>query len=173
MFFASLSILISKRMLTILHFCTMQLTSVIFLFSRLKKYFVLSFYLKQELLIKANPKNLRLGTSRSNMAIVLSDMLSDSIKYQDLWSATHTLIAIFLIRNSYLLIKIGSKRIDKSLYSIPADCKSAGTLALLIHIGCTGRKEATRLLFCRICYPTALSIRIFDPQLIPINQNWK
>ena len=84
MFFASLSILISKRMLTILHFRAMQLTSVIFLFSRLKKYFVLSFYLKQELLIKANPKNLRLGTSRSNMAIVLSDMLSDSIKYKDL-----------------------------------------------------------------------------------------
>ena len=71
-------------MLTILHFRAMQLTSVIFLFTRLKKYFVLSFYLKQELLIKGNPKNLRLGTSRSNMAIVLSDMLSDSIKYQDL-----------------------------------------------------------------------------------------
>ena len=74
MFFASLSILISKRMLTIPHFRAMQLTSVIFLFSRLKKYFVLSFYLKQELLIKANPKNLWLGTSRSNKAIVQSDM---------------------------------------------------------------------------------------------------
>ena len=74
MFFASLSILISKRMLTILHFRAMQLTSVIFLFSRLKKYFVLSFYLKQELLIKGNPKNLRLGTKRSNRTIVLSDM---------------------------------------------------------------------------------------------------
>ena len=102
MFFASLSILISKRMLTILHFRTMQLTSVIFLFSRLKKYFVLGFYLKQELLIKWNPKNLRLGTKSNNKAIVLSDMLSDSIKYKDLWSATYTLIAIFLIRNSYL-----------------------------------------------------------------------
>ena len=74
MFFASLSILISKRMLTILHFRAIQLTSVIFWFSRLKKYFVLSFYLKQELLIKANPKNLWLGTSRSNKAIVQSDM---------------------------------------------------------------------------------------------------
>ena len=31
-------------------------------------------------------------------------------------------------------IKIGSKRIDKSLYSIPADYKSAGTLVLLVHI---------------------------------------
>ena len=71
-------------MLTIPHFRVIQLTSVIFLFSRLKKYFVLSFYLKQELLIKGNPKNLRLGTKRNNMAIVLSDMLSDSIKYQDL-----------------------------------------------------------------------------------------
>ena len=84
MFFASLSILISKRMLTILHFRAMQLTSVIFLFSRLKKYFVLSFYLKQELLIKGTPKNLRLGTKSNNKAIVLSDMLSGSIKYQDL-----------------------------------------------------------------------------------------
>ena len=65
MFFASLSILISKRMLTILHFRTMQLTSVIFLFSRLKKYFVLSFYLKQELLIKGNPKNFRLGNYKN------------------------------------------------------------------------------------------------------------
>ena len=84
MFFASLSILISKRMLTILHFRAMQLTSVIFLFSRLKKYFVLSFYLKQELLIKANPKNFSLETIKtleSNKANVLSDMLSDSIKY--------------------------------------------------------------------------------------------
>ena len=71
-------------MLTIPHFRAMQLTSVIFLFSRLKKYFVLSFYLKQELLIKGNPKNLRLGTKSNNKTIVLSDMLSDSIKYQDL-----------------------------------------------------------------------------------------
>ena len=86
MFFASLSILISKRMLTILHFRTMQLTSVIFLFSRLKKYFVLSFYLKQGLMIKGNPKNLWLGTKRSNRTIVLSDMLSGSIKYKDLCS---------------------------------------------------------------------------------------
>ena len=81
MFFASLSILISKLMLTIQHFRAMQLTSVIFLFSKLKKYFVLSFYLKQELLIKGNPKNFRLGTKRNNKTIVLSDMLSDSIKY--------------------------------------------------------------------------------------------
>ena len=51
---------------------------------QIEKYFVLSFYLKQELLIKGNPKNLRLGTKRSNRTIVLSDMLSDSIKYQDL-----------------------------------------------------------------------------------------
>ena len=30
--------------------------------------------------------------------------------------------------------------------------------------------ETTWLLFCRICYPTALNIRICDPKLIPINQ---
>jgi len=31
-------------------------------------------------------------------------------------------------------------------------------------------QEATMLLFCRICYPTALSIRICDLKFIPINQ---
>ena len=43
---------------------------------QIEKYFVLSFYLKQELLIKGNPKNLRFGTKRNNKTIVLSDMLS-------------------------------------------------------------------------------------------------
>ena len=54
-------------------------------------------------------------------------------------------------------IKIGSKRIDKSLYSIPADYKSAGTLVLLVYIvACKPRcLGATRVMFCRICYPTA------------------
>ena len=68
--------------------------------------------------------------------------------------------------------KIGSKRIEKSLYSIPADYKSAGTLVLLVYIvACKPRcLGATRLLFCRICYPAAKNIRIFDPRLIPINQ---
>ena len=31
--------------------------------------------------------------------------------------------------------------IDKSLYSIPADYKSAGTLALLVHFSCTEKKS--------------------------------
>ena len=79
-------------MLTILHFRAMQLTSVIFLFSRLKKYFVLSFYLKQELLIKGNPKNLRLGTKRNNKTIVLSEYMK---KNQD-----------FMIQKSYLQIAL-------------------------------------------------------------------
>ena len=30
--------------------------------------------------------------------------------------------------------------------------------------------ETTRLMFCRICYPTAKNIRICDPKNIPINQ---
>ena len=30
--------------------------------------------------------------------------------------------------------------------------------------------ETAKLMFCRICYPTAKNIRIFDPRLIPINQ---
>ena len=30
--------------------------------------------------------------------------------------------------------------------------------------------RATRVMFCRICNPTAKNIRIFDPRLIPINQ---
>ena len=44
-------------------------------------------------------------------------------------------------------------------------CKSAGTLVLLVQ-NC---KETARLLFCRICYPTAKSIRICDPKFILIN----
>jgi len=58
----------------------------------LKKYFVLSFYLKQELLIKGNPKNLRLGTSRSNKTIVLSEYMK---KNQD-----------FMIQVMYLQIAL-------------------------------------------------------------------
>jgi|GEM_PF-3627559 len=50
-------------------------------------------------------------------------MLSDSIKYKDLRSEKHTYKSA-----------IGSKRIKKSLYYIPADCKSAGTIALLVYI---------------------------------------
>ena len=30
--------------------------------------------------------------------------------------------------------------------------------------------ETAKLMFCRICYPTALNIRIFNPILIPFNQ---
>ena len=30
--------------------------------------------------------------------------------------------------------------------------------------------ETAKLMFCRICYPTALNIRIFNPILISINQ---
>ena len=56
MFLASLSILISKRMLTIPHFRAIQLTSVIFWFSRLKKYFVLSFIEEMFLMIIQNLK---------------------------------------------------------------------------------------------------------------------
>ena len=49
--------------------------------------------------------------------------------------------------------KIGSKRIEKSLYLIPADCKSAGTLVLLVYAACRDNieykncREATRLMF--------------------------
>ena len=43
--------------------------------------------------------------SRNNKSNVLSDMLSDSKKYKDLRSETHT----------YLIKKIGSKRIEKIL----------------------------------------------------------
>ena len=51
---------------------------------QIEKIFCPKFLLKARTLIKGNPKNLRLGTKRSNKTIVLSDMLSDSIKYQDL-----------------------------------------------------------------------------------------
>ena len=96
--------------------------------------------------------------SRNNKSNVLSDMLSDSKKYKDLRSETHT----------YLIKKIGSKRIEKSLYLIPADYKSAGTLALLLHIRRHNKykncREATRLMFWRTSYPTAKNIRICDPR---------
>ena len=50
-------------------------------------------------------------------------MPSDSKKYKDLRSEKHT-----------YKLAIVSKRIEKSLYSIPADCKSAGTIVLLVYI---------------------------------------
>ncbi len=59
---------------------------------------------------------------RNSKANVLPDMLSGCIEYQDLRSEKHT-----------YKLAIGSKRIEKSLYLIPADCKSAGTIALLLH----------------------------------------
>ena len=62
---------------------------------------------------------------RNSKTNVLSDMLSDSIKYQDLRSKKHT-----------YKLAIVSKRIEKSLYYIPADCKSAGTIVLLVYAAC-------------------------------------
>ena len=59
---------------------------------------------------------------RNSKTNVLSDMPSDSKKYKDLRSEKHT-----------YKLAIVSKRIEKSLYLIPADCKSAGTIVLLRH----------------------------------------
>ena len=64
---------------------------------------------------------------RNNKTNVLSDMPSDSKKYKDLRSEKHT-----------YKLAIVSKRIEKSLYLIPADCKSAGTIALLLNTQHTG-----------------------------------
>lgn len=64
---------------------------------------------------------------RNSKTNVLLDMLSDSIKYQDLRSKKHT-----------YKLAIVSKQIEKSLYSIPANCKSAGTIALLLNTQHTG-----------------------------------
>ena len=64
---------------------------------------------------------------RNSKTNVLSDMRSNSIEYQDLRSEKHTYKSA-----------IGSKRIEKSLYLIPADCKSAGTIALLLNTQHTG-----------------------------------
>ena len=64
---------------------------------------------------------------RNSKTNVLSDMPSDSKKYKDLRSEKHT-----------YKLAIGSKRIEKSLYLIPADCKSAGTIALLLNTQHTG-----------------------------------
>ena len=75
-------------------------------------------------LLSAAKNSTALRNSKTN---VLSDMLSDSIKYQDLRSKKHT-----------YKLAIVSKRIEKSLYSIPANCKSAGTIALLLNTQHTG-----------------------------------
>jgi predicted Zn-ribbon and HTH transcriptional regulator len=64
---------------------------------------------------------------RNSKTNVLSDMPSDSKKYKDLRSEKHT-----------YKLAIVSKRIEKSLYLIPADCKSAGTIALLLNTQHTG-----------------------------------
>ena len=64
---------------------------------------------------------------RNSKTNVLSDMPSDSKKYKDLRSEKHT-----------YKLAIVSKLIEKSLYLIPADCKSAGTIALLLNTQHTG-----------------------------------
>ena len=64
---------------------------------------------------------------RNSKTNVLSDMPSDSKKYKDLRSEKHT-----------YKLAIVSKRIEKSLYYISADYKSAGTIALLLHTQHTG-----------------------------------
>ena len=68
---------------------------------------------------------------RNSKTNVLPDMLSGCIEYQDLRSEKHT-----------YKLAIVSKRIEKSLYLIPADCKSAGTIALLLHT----RRHGTKIL---------------------------
>ena len=73
-------------------------------------------------LLSAAKNSTALRNSKTN---VLPDMLSGYIEYQDLRSEKHT-----------YKLAIGSKRIEKSLYSIPADYKSAGTLVLLLHKLC-------------------------------------
>ena len=61
------------------------------------------------------------------------------LKQQDYCSVGYAIrqqkISGSLIRDSYLFNqKIGSKRIEKSLYSVPADYKSAGTIVLLVYV---------------------------------------
>ena len=107
-------------------------------------------------------------TKRSNKTIVLSDMLSGSIKYQDLWSEIHILIAIFLIRNSYLLIKIGSKRIKILILN-------SGRLQISRHISFV---DSNRLYKWRISLVTIKSqettIRIkMQSKLIIPTRNYK
>ena len=72
-------------------------------------------------------------------------MLSDSIKYQDLRSEKHT-----------YKLAIGSKRIEKILIF------SSGRLQISRHISLVGIMplvgnygETARVMFWRICYPTA------------------
>ena len=75
-------------------------------------------------LLSAAKNSTALRNSKTN---VLPDMLSGCIEYKDLRSEKHT-----------YKLAIVSKRIEKSLYLIPADCKSAGTIALLLNTQHTG-----------------------------------
>ena len=72
---------------------------------------------------------------RNSKTNVLSDMhvLLSAAK-----NPTASNIRICDPKNIPINQKIGSKRIEKSLYSIPADCKSAGTIALLLNTQHTG-----------------------------------
>ena len=76
-------------------------------------------------LLSAAKNSTALRNSKTN---VLPDMLSGCIEYKDLRSEKHT-----------YKLAIVSKRIEKSLYLIPADCKSAGTIALLLNTRRHGR----------------------------------
>ena len=84
-------------------------------------------------LLSAAKNSTALRNSKTN---VLPDMLSGCIEYQDLRSEKHT-----------YKLAIGSKRIEKSLYLIPADCKSAGTIVLLVYAAC--RKQQS---YCSVGY---------------------
>ena len=110
-------------------------------------------------------------------------MLSDSKKYQDLRSEKHT-----------YKLAIGSKRIENPYIQFRQIFRCAQQLVQIsryisfvaTYPGGTGLSrlkknfvltfyflsrsiKATRLMFWRICYPTAKNIRICDPKNIPIN----
>ena len=88
-------------------------------------------------------------------------MLSDSKKYQDLRSEKHTYklaIGSKRIENSYTIFR-QIFRCAQQHVQISRNISLVGIMPLVGNCG-----ETARVMFCRICYPTAKNIRICDPR---------
>ena len=116
---------------------------------------------------------------RSNKTNVLSEKF-DSIKYQNQRSAKLICDPKNIPINQQqeasglkiLIFNSGRLQISRHISLvgiIPLAGKQRIMLCLTFYFLSRSIK-ATRLMFCRICYPTASNIRICDPKNIPINQ---
>ena len=76
-------------------------------------------------------------------------------------------IMMTLSRPSQARKALTRRRLKASRGGLPMWNISTRTAAFCIQPRCL---EATRVMFCRICYPAVSNIRICDPKNIPINQ---